>query len=42
MVSTDIAKIPGFEIDPEYMPVPVKPTEETARALAAVNEEYMD
>jgi subtilisin family serine protease len=41
MVAMDAARIPGFEIDPEYKPVPVKPTEETARALAAVNEEII-
>lgn len=38
-METDVAKLPGFEIDPEYEPVPVSPPEEMAASLAAANEE---
>jgi len=33
----DVAKLLGFEIDPEYEPVPVSPTEKMAANLMAAN-----
>lgn len=37
----DVAKLPGFEMDPEYEPVPVSSTEKIAANLMAANEEVV-
>ena len=36
-----MSKLPGFEMDPEYEPVPVSPTEKMAANLMAANEEVV-
>ena len=40
-METDVAKLPGFEMDPEYEPVPGSPPEGMVESLAAANEEIV-
>ncbi|AKB12884.1 hypothetical protein SAMN02910340_00530 [Methanosarcina thermophila] len=37
-LDSDVAKLPGFKIDPECGPVPVSPSKETVKNLEIENE----
>ena len=37
-LESDVARLPGFKIDPDYEPVPVSPPEEMVESLEAANE----
>jgi len=37
-LNSDVSKLPGFEIDPTYEPVPVSPPKEMVESLEAANE----
>ncbi|WP_292381116.1 hypothetical protein [Methanosarcina sp. UBA289] len=37
-LDSDVAKIPGFKIDPEYEPVPISPPKEMSKGMEAENE----
>ncbi len=37
-LESDLARLPGFKIDPDYEPVPVSPPEEMVESLEAANE----
>jgi hypothetical protein len=37
-MNSDLAKLPGFEIDPKYEPVPVNPPKEMVESLGTTNE----
>lgn len=37
-LDSDVAKLPGFKIDPEYEPVPISPPKEMSKSMEAANE----
>ena len=41
VMETDAADLPGFKIDPEYEPVPLRMTEDLAESLDATKEEIV-
>lgn len=37
-LDSDVAKLPGFKIDPEYGPVPISPPKEMGKGMETANE----